>query len=167
MPEVYNPNTGKWKLLTGANSTLYHQKSAWWYPRSYSARKNTVITFPSFQNDIWSLDPSGNGSLKSVATVPGPPFKKEAPATMFDRHKIPAIQGIQEAVVLDIRNPNPPTFEKTGQLREKRSWANSVSLPNGEVLVIGGCFKCQSTTRYSCQVCRDLESHYWSVACRR
>mmetsp|Transcript_28962 Transcript_28962/g.52404 ORF Transcript_28962/g.52404 Transcript_28962/m.52404 type:complete len:251 (+) Transcript_28962:490-1242(+) len=97
-----------------------------------------VITFPSFQNDIWRLDPRGNGSLKSVATVPGPPFKKEAPATMFDRHKILAIQGVQEAVVLDIRNPNPPTFEKTGQLREKRSWANSVFLPNGEVLVVGG-----------------------------
>jgi hypothetical protein len=137
-PEVYNPNTGKWKLLTGANSTLYRQQSAWWYPRSYAARKNTVITFPSFQNDIWRLDPRGDGSLKSVATVPGPAFKKEAPATMFDRHKILAIQGVQEAVVVDISNPNAPTFEKTGQLREKRFWANSVSLPNGEVLVVGG-----------------------------
>jgi hypothetical protein len=61
-----------------------------------------VITFPSFQNDIWRLDPRGNGSLKSVATVPGPAFKKEAPATMFDRNKILAIQGVQEAVVLNI-----------------------------------------------------------------
>ena len=57
---------------------------------------------------------------------------------MFDRHKILAIQGVQEAVVLDISNPNAPTFEKTGQLREKRFWANSVSLPNGEVLVVVG-----------------------------
>jgi hypothetical protein len=118
-------------------STLYRQKSAWWYPRSYSAMKNTVITFPSFQNDIWRLDPRGDGSVKSVATVPGPAFKKEAPATMFDSHKILAIQGVQEAVVLDISNPNAPTFEKTGQLREKRFWANSVSLRNGEDLVVG------------------------------
>jgi hypothetical protein len=48
------------------------------------------------------LDPRGNGLLKSVATVPGPAFKKEAPATMFDRHTILAIQGVQEAVVLDM-----------------------------------------------------------------
>jgi hypothetical protein len=56
---------------------------------------------------------------------------------MFDSHKILAIQGVQEAVVLDISNPNAPTFEKTGQLREKRFWANSVSLRNGEDLVVG------------------------------
>ncbi len=48
-----------------STSTLYRQKSAWWYPRSYSAMKNTVITFPSFQNDIWRLDPRGDGSVKS------------------------------------------------------------------------------------------------------
>jgi hypothetical protein len=71
--------------------------------RSYSARKNTVITFPSFQNDIWRLVPRGNGSLRSVVnTVPGPAFKKEAPTTMFDRHKVLAIQGVHEAVVLDM-----------------------------------------------------------------
>ena len=97
-PEVYNPKTGKWKLLTGAYSTLYHQGSAWWYPRSYSASGNTVILFPSFQNDIWRLDPRGDGSLTKVATVPGPVFNKQAPATMFDRHKILAIQGAQEAL---------------------------------------------------------------------
>ena len=75
-------------MLTGANNTIYRQNSVWWYPSwSYSARKNTVITFPSFQNDIWRLNPHGNGSLKSVATAPGPAFKKEAPATMFDAHK--------------------------------------------------------------------------------
>jgi hypothetical protein len=60
---------------------------------------------------------------------------------MFDRHTILAIQGVQEAVVL-ARHGNPrdaPTFlKKTGQLREKRFWAYSVSLPNGQVLVVGG-----------------------------
>jgi hypothetical protein len=76
--------------------------------------------------------------LKSVDTVPGPPFKKEANATMFDRHKIIPVQYVQEAVILDISNPNTLTFEKTGQLCVKHFWANSMSLPNGEVLVIGG-----------------------------
>jgi hypothetical protein len=89
-----------------------------------------------FQNDIWRLNPHGNSSLKSVATVPGPAFKKESPTTMFDRHKIFVIQGVQEAVILNISNLNAPTFEMTGQLCEKHFWANSVSLPNGKVFVI-------------------------------
>jgi hypothetical protein len=84
--------------------------------------KIQIITYPSFQNDTWRLVRRGNGSLNSVATVPGPAFKKEAPATMFDRHKILAIQGVQEAVVLNIRNLNVSTFEKTGQLREKSAF---------------------------------------------
>jgi hypothetical protein len=84
---------------------------------------------------------------------------------MFDRHKILAIQGVQEAVVLDISNPNAPTFEKTGQLREKRFWANSVSLPNGEVLVVGGSSVSQQLDTASYQVCQDFESHHWSRAC--
>ena len=137
-PELYNPKTGTWKMLTGANNTLYVRRNAWWYPKSYSARQNTVIVFHPQQNDIWRLDPRGDGSLESVATVPGLPFRKEAPSCMFDRNKILAIQGTQDACILDIDNPDAPQYVKTGSLREKRIWATAASLPNGEVLVVGG-----------------------------
>ena len=140
-PEVYNPKTGKWKLLTGANSTLCHQGSAWWYPRSYSASGNTVILFPSFQNDIWRLDPRGDGSLTKFATVP-------LYLDQFSISKLPQKYSIgtktlrfkvlKKPSCLDIRNPNATTYEKTGQIREQRFWSNTVALPKGEVLVVGG-----------------------------
>lgn len=137
-PEVYNPETGVWKMLTAANNTLYRQRQGWWYPKSYCARQNMVLLFPAQRNEIWKLDHRGDGSLTQVATVPGLAFMKEAPACMFDRNKILAIQGMQDACVLDINNPDAPTYEKTGSLRERRIWATSVALPNGEVLVVGG-----------------------------
>jgi hypothetical protein len=67
---------------------------------------------------------------------------------MFDTHTILAIQGVQEAVVLARHdNPNAPTFlKKTGQLREKHFWANSVSLPTKWQGPCRRRFKCQSTT---------------------
>lgn len=124
--------------MTGANSTLYSRKQGWWYPKSYCARQNTVILFPANRNELWRLDDRGIGSLTKVATVPGPAFQKEAPSCMFDRNKILAIQGMQDACVLDINDPNAPKYLKTGSLRERRVWATSVALPNGEVLVVGG-----------------------------
>ncbi len=138
MPELYDPNTGRWKMLTGANNSLYVRRNAWWYPKSYSARQTTVFVFHAQQNDLWILDPRGDGSLQSVATVPGQPFRKEAPSCMFDRNKILAIQGTQDACILDINDPRAPKYEKTGSLRERRIWATAVALPNGEVLVVGG-----------------------------
>jgi hypothetical protein len=40
--------------------------------------------------------------------------------------------------IVDISNPNRPVSQPTGSLREQRFWANSVALPSGEVLVVGG-----------------------------
>jgi hypothetical protein len=162
--------TRKWKLLTGANSTArFIAKKECVVVPSVCKEKYSHITFPSFQNDIWRLDPRGNGLLKSLY-LDQLSKRKQAPATMFDRHTILAIHGVQEAVVLARRgNPNAPTFflKKTGQLREKHFWANSVSLPTKWQGPCRRRFKCQSTTRHSCQVCcRDLESHHWSMACR-
>jgi hypothetical protein len=54
---------------------------------------------------------------------------------MFDRHKILAIQG--EGACSRQAEWTALTFEETGQLREKQCfWPNSVSLPNGKVLVV-------------------------------
>ena len=84
-PELYNPKTGRWRMLTGANNTLYLRGAAWWYPRTFSAKGNVAIVFINSKNEVWKLDPRDNGSLDLVATVPGPSFSKTAPATMFDR----------------------------------------------------------------------------------
>lgn len=137
-PEIYNPFTGNWRMLGGANNTIYRTRGGWWYPRTFSARHNTALVFFNRQNGIWKLDPRGAGSLKVVGTVPGQPFSHRAPATMFDRNKLLIIQGVQDASVIDMNNPDQPKVQATGSLREPRYWANSVSLPNGEVLVVGG-----------------------------
>lgn len=144
VPEVYNPNTGRWRVLTGANDTMYLRRGAWWFPRAYAARRNTVIVFVNNRNEIWKLDPRGEGSIQVVGTVPGRQFNYRAPACMFDRNKILAIQDVQDASVIDITNPNAPTVQATGSLREKRYWSDTVALPNGEVLIVGGASVIQS-----------------------
>jgi hypothetical protein len=57
---------------------------------------------------------------------------------MYDRGKVLVIQGYQNASVINIRNGINPTSQPTGSLREPRYWANTVALPNGEILMVGG-----------------------------
>ena len=53
---------------------------------------------------------------------------------MFDRNKILAIQGTQDACILDIDNPDAPQYEKTGSLREKRIWRLLLPYPMARFL---------------------------------
>jgi hypothetical protein len=142
-PEIYNPNTGNWRMLTGANNTIYRWRGGWWYPRTFCARQNTAIVLFNNQNGIWKLDPRGSGTLTVVGNAPGQPFSHRAPATMIDRNKLLVIQGVQDASVIDINNPDQPQVQATGSLREKRYWSDAVALPNGEVLVTGGSSELQ------------------------
>jgi hypothetical protein len=135
-PEVYNPKNGRWNLLTGAmNLDFYHE--SWWYPKTYVSGRR-VFQFRQRTNEIWELDFRGTGKLELAATVPGPVFRRETPSVMYDRGKVLVIQGYQNASVINIRNGINPTSQPTGSLREPRYWANTVALPNGEILMVGG-----------------------------
>ena len=97
------------------------------------------MVFPRGTNQVWKLDPRGNGTLDLVGTFPDMlKFDKAAPSAMYDNHKVLLIRGVQNASIVDIRNPNKPVSQVTGSLREPRHWANTIALPNGEVLLVGG-----------------------------
>jgi Domain of unknown function (DUF1929) len=136
-PELYDLKTKTWRLLSNATSTDFYNPG-WFYPRVYVSNNNILVQFPRDSNEIWTLRPSGEGSLNLVGTVPGLPFHDWSTATMFDRFKVLIIQGGQNASVVDISNPSNPVSLATGSLREIRIWATAVALPNGEVLMVGG-----------------------------
>ena len=101
------------------------------------------MVFPRNRNEVWKMDPRGKGSLEVVGNVPGPNFHYSMPATMFDKNKVLIITGTRQASVVDISDPDKPISQRTGALREPRYWVNSVALPNGEVLVVGGASESQ------------------------
>jgi hypothetical protein len=136
-PEVYDLTTKTWQLLSNATNNDFYIRG-WYYPRVYVSAGNVLVQFPRESNQVWTLNPKGQGALTLVGTVPGEEFNEWSTATMFDRNKVLIIQGGQHASVVDISNPSNPRSVATGSLREKRIWANAVALPNGEVLMVGG-----------------------------
>ncbi|MBE9030234.1 DUF1929 domain-containing protein [filamentous cyanobacterium LEGE 11480] len=140
-PEIYNPKTQKWKLLTGAtNSEIY--QNGWWYPKSYVMPGGKVLVLPRGKNQMWALNPRGTGSWEKLGQLPGPNLSSSAPAVMYDTNKILVIQGVQQASTIDIRG-GVPKVAATGGLSQPRHWANATALPNGEVLLVGGASKNQ------------------------
>lgn len=84
-PEIYTPRTGSWRMLTGANNTIYQRANAWWYPKTFAAKGGGAIVFFNSMNEVWKFNQRNGGSLDLVATVPGQSFSSSAPATYIDR----------------------------------------------------------------------------------
>jgi hypothetical protein len=153
-PEVFDPTTG-WSSLFGANSRTAFgpDYNRWWYPRNWVAPNGQVFGITSEQ--MWYLDPAGNGSIRSVGTFKTPVDNVLRPnigptctAAMYDVGRILQVGGngyfnqhatnsSAKATTFDIRNGDPVVTE-TNPMAFGRQWANSTVLPNGFVLVTGG-----------------------------
>ncbi len=149
-PEIYTPGEG-WDLLDGATSAQVYsgEGKQWWYPRSWVAPDGRV--FGVAGDDMYYLDPNGNGSIEVVGNFPGSNFGGgSSTAVMYDEGKILQIGGgdpdnnsspVQnasaEATIIDI-NGVTPVLSSAGSMNFARDWANSTVLPDGRVLVTGG-----------------------------
>ena len=113
-----------------------------------------------------------NDEIIAKTDVPRPAFKKEALSRnhVFDRHKILAIQGVQEAVVLGdmaIRThrllKRLVSFVKSAFRLIPYPYQMARSLSSAAVVQVS----VNNSIQLSSRLCRDLESRYWSVvACR-
>ena len=95
------------------------------------------------------IDTRGSGAILQAGPRGDDPYAMTASAVMYDIGKILKLGGapnhdsgnaFNTAYIIDINAgaPNPPTVRKVSPMAYGRTFVNSVVLPNGEVLVMGG-----------------------------
>lgn len=145
-PEI-GTGTGAWSDLTGAASTALFgaADNHWWYPRAYNAPNGGVVGFSG--DAIWTLDPTGNGSVQQVGTLPYDP-KVSGSQVMYAPGQIliagggqvnngDEAEGTSKAAVLDVSGATPVATQ-ANSMHFGRNWLNLTVLPTGDVFANGG-----------------------------
>ena len=156
-PEIFTPGTG-WRSLSGARSREAfgpdHLRAS--YPRAWVAPNGLVVGISA--EKLWSLNVNANGGAGAVTVLgnfKGAP-NAAAPvnvgatssAVMFAPGKVLQVGGnggfngdglpaSNAATVVDF-NGGTPLVTDTTPMAFARRYANTVVLPNGQVLVTGG-----------------------------
>jgi hypothetical protein len=137
-PEIFTPGEG-WRKLDGATDPDLGAASL--YPRAFLNKDGQVIYFATARGndskiEVMSLDPSGNGSLTEIGTLPFA-FSWDAPAIMYEAGKLLVMASNGDLWTMDINGPTP-VFEKSASLSQDRNWSDLTVLADGSVLVNGG-----------------------------
>lgn len=147
---------GGWQRFSGINwATIVSQPGyvTRWHPLVVVAPDGRLFHGGPTRQMNW-LTTSGNGSLTySGVNVPGTQYPKEGCFAMFDEGRILVAGGSLNtnsnpadsstgtstnlAFTIDIRS-GTPVVTQTASMKYARQFVNSVILPNGEVMVIGG-----------------------------
>jgi hypothetical protein len=134
IPEVWQPATGTWRLLTGANFEIDY------YPRQFLAPNGQVFIATPKAQSYW-LDTTGTGSMLPGTMQLAVGRRTYGGAVMYERGKILVVGGADPptatAEVIDLNEANP-TWRATSPLDTPRRQHNTTLLPDGTVLVTGG-----------------------------
>ena len=134
-PEVRGRD-GRFRLLDGADTSPY----SYFYPRNWVAPDGRVFGFSDLR--MYSIDPSGLGSVTDLGSMPGA-FTKTSTEAMFAPGKIlrvgggPTTDSTNQASVIDI-NGAAPVIKPTDRLPQRLQWSTATILADGKVLVTGG-----------------------------
>jgi len=136
-PEVYSPATNTWRSLLGISTAGYSYP----YPRQWVAPNGQVFGYTS-NKKMYYMNPNGNGSLEALGTlnVTGNPYNSAA--VMYQPGKILQVGGNGSinngAAVININGATPTVRAVTKPSQAGRIWVESVVLPNGKVMIVGG-----------------------------
>jgi hypothetical protein len=147
-PEIYTSGGG-WRELIGATSDYAYGNDEWrwWYPRSWVAPDGSVFGLSG--SHMYSLDPSGDGSISELGGFPGDNIGATSTAVMFRPGKILQVgggafhtddwsrTGSTAATVVDINGPTP-VLTSAAPMQNQRHWGTATVLADGDVLVTGG-----------------------------
>lgn len=162
--EVWSPATQAWRTLSAVPSDMPNAVNAANPPLNgpdaagvYRA-DNHMWLFGAADGWVFHAGPSaamhwidtrGAGAIVQAGLRSDDPYAMTASAVMYDAGKILKLGGapnhdsgdaFKTAYVIDISAgpPKAPTVRKVAPMAYGRTFVNSVALPNGEVVVIGG-----------------------------
>jgi galactose oxidase len=180
-PEVYTKGVG-WKPLTGARSAdaFGAKNNRYWYPRQWVTPFGTIFGITT--ELMWEITTDGVGSIKMLGKFKTPPDNMTYPnvgptstAVMYDVGKILQVGGngyangfamepSNLATIFDINKLNESKLEITDvdPMTFPRHWANTIVLPNGEVVVTGGAYIEDEYTPYPI-----FEAEIWNPITRK
>ena len=136
-PEVYSPSDNQWRSLLGVQTTGY----GYYYPKLWVIPDGRVF---GMQNQrMYYMTTNGQGTLTTAGTLPLTSRGNSSTAVMYSPGKIMQISGEASSstngvLLVDVTGSTPSVRETTKTTQEGRLWANTVVLPNGKVMVIGG-----------------------------
>ncbi len=136
-PEVYSPANNQWRSLFGVQTTNY----GYYYPKLWVVPDGRVF---GMQNQrMYYISANGQGTLTTAGTLPLVSRGNSSTAVMYRPGKIMQISGegstnTNGALLVDVTGSTPNLRETTRLTQLGRLWANSVVLPNGKVMVVGG-----------------------------
>ena len=136
-PEVYSPANNQWRSLFGVQTTNY----GYYYPKLWVVPDGRVF---GMQNQrMYYITSGGQGTLATAGTLPLVSRGNSSTAVMYSPGKIMQISGegsssTNGALLVDVTGSSPSVRATTSLTQQGRLWANSVVLPNGRVMVVGG-----------------------------
>ena len=136
-PEVYSPANNQWRSLFGVQTTNY----GYYYPKLWVVPDGRVF---GMQNQrMYYITSGGQGTLTTAGTLPLVSRGNSSTAVMYSPGKIMQISGegsssTNGALLVDVTGSSPSVRATTSLTQQGRLWANSVVLPNGRVMVVGG-----------------------------
>jgi hypothetical protein len=136
-PEVYSPATDQWRSLLGIQTTDY----GYFYPKLWVVPDGRVFGMQGDQ--MFYMTAAEQGTLATAGFLPPVSIGNSATAVMYRPGKIMQVSGENSltpngALLVDVTGSDPIIRETTPLTEEGRMWANSVVLPNGKVMIVGG-----------------------------
>ena len=136
-PEVYSPANDQWRSLFGVQTTDY----GYFYPKLWVVPDGRVFGLQG--NRMFYITAAEQGTLTAVGFLPDVSMGTSATAVMYRPGKILQVSGdsattTNGALLVDVTGSGPIFRETTSLTEVGRLWADSVVLPNGKVMVVGG-----------------------------
>ncbi len=140
--------TSSWNLLGGLNFDVpilnYGHGERDWWPLLHLAPDGQIFhSGPT--PDMHMINTSGNGSITQTNTHTDW-YPKHGATVMYDEGKLLTAGGwvgannvssSNQAMVIDLNGPSPQ-ITPIASMHHARKFQNGVTLPNGEVLIVGG-----------------------------
>lgn len=149
--EQWSTNTG-WRSMSGVawaavtNPGTANAIEPNWHPFLLVAPDGKLAHFGP-HDALHAISTAGTGTMTTPgATIPGTHYPKQGSWAMYERGKIIVMGGlsaidngtvVSNAYKVDL-NGTAPVVTTAAAMANARSFANSVILPNGEVMVVGG-----------------------------
>jgi len=139
-PEVYDPTSNTWTLLSNVNTSQVHEEE---YPFSYLAPNGDVFTigpsedksfFLNVQNQTWTQVGGSSGITNGSSVMYRPGQVLYTGGTPTQNSSSPATNT---AATIDLTAPTP-MWKQTSPMQYSRVYHTLTTLADGTVLAVGG-----------------------------